>query len=118
MIVPAAGRKKSPAKNEGKSAAQRKAKVPGSGRKKGSLNKVTAEIKGLAQQHGADAIQTLARLMKAADSDTARIAAARELLDRGYGKPRQAIEHTGNDGGPITLLETVIVDPQHGEGSS
>ncbi|HWT24524.1 MAG TPA: hypothetical protein VN213_13545 [Solirubrobacteraceae bacterium] len=32
-----------------------------------------------------------------------RIAAARELLDRAYGKPRQATEVTGPDGGPITL---------------
>lgn len=107
MTVPTAGRKRTPAK-----------KVPGSGRKKGTPNKATAEIKGLAQQHGADAIQTLATLMQKADSDTARIAAAKELLDRGYGKARQAVEHTGNDGGPITLLETVIVDPKHGEGSS
>lgn len=83
MTVPAAGRKRTPAK-----------KVPGSGRKKGSLNKVTAEIKGLAQQHGADAIQTLAILMQQADSDTARIAAAKELLDRGYGKARQTIDTT------------------------
>ena len=31
----------------------------------------------------------------------AQIAAARELLDRVYGKPKQAVEHTGQDGGPI-----------------
>lgn len=101
-----------------KATTRRRTKTPGSGRKKGTPNKATAEIKELAREHGPAAIKALAQLLMSADSDTARIAAAKELLDRGYGKPMQAIEHTGNDGGPITLLETVIVDPQHGEGSS
>lgn len=35
-----------------------------------------------------------------ADHDI-RIKAARELLDRGYGRPRQGVEVTGADGGPI-----------------
>jgi hypothetical protein len=34
-----------------------------------------------------------------------RIAAARELLDRVYGKPRQAVEHTGADGAPIVIAQ-------------
>jgi hypothetical protein len=33
----------------------------------------------------------------------ARIAAARELLDRAYGRARQALEVTGEDGGPVAL---------------
>lgn len=32
---------------------------------------------------------------------TVRIAAARELLDRAYGKPKQATEVTGADGAPV-----------------
>jgi hypothetical protein len=35
----------------------------------------------------------------------ARIAAARELLDRAYGRARQALEVTGEDGGPIELAD-------------
>lgn len=31
----------------------------------------------------------------------AKIAAAERLFDRVFGKPRQALEHTGEDGGPI-----------------
>jgi hypothetical protein len=62
------------------------------GRPPGALNKVTAEVKSLAQKHGPDAIKTLARLAKEADSDTAKIAACRELLDRAYGKATQHVE--------------------------
>ena len=57
------------------------------GRAKGTPNKVAHEIRLLAQQHGADAIGTLVEIMTDPNrSETARIAAARELLDRGYGK--------------------------------
>jgi hypothetical protein len=59
------------------------------GRPKGSLNKTTEEVKTIAQKHGPDAIKTLARLSRDADSDQAKIAACRELLDRAYGKPSQ-----------------------------
>jgi len=36
-----------------------------------------------------------------AKSETARIAAIRELLDRGYGRPRQAVEVSAPAGDPI-----------------
>jgi hypothetical protein len=39
-----------------------------------------------------------------AKSETARIAAIRELLDRGYGRPRQAMEVTVPAGDPLQLL--------------
>src|SRR5262245_54567988 len=65
---------------------------PGSGRKKGTPNKVTAEIKELAQQYGPEAIAELARLATQAESEAARVAAIKELLDRGYGRAMQPIE--------------------------
>src|SRR5262245_58219601 len=65
---------------------------PGSGRKKGTPNKVTAEIKQLAQQYGPEAIAELARLATQAESEAARVAAIKELLDRGYGRAAQPIE--------------------------
>lgn len=66
------------------------------GRPKGALNKTTAEVKTLAQKHGPDAIKTLATLAKSADSDAAKIAACKELLDRAYGKAAQPVG--GGDG--------------------
>jgi hypothetical protein len=81
------------------------------GRAKGTPNKATADIKALAQVHAADAITTLASILMKSDSDTARIAAAKELLDRGYGKAMQGVELTGKDGQPVAFkqIERVIV---------
>jgi hypothetical protein len=42
----------------------------------------SAKVQGLARQHAASAIAELARLAVKARSETARIAAIRELLDR------------------------------------
>jgi hypothetical protein len=71
------------------------------GRQKGSLNKVTRDVKLLAQKHGPECIAGLAVLAKTAENETARIAAMRELLDRAYGRPAQAI--TDADGGSLTI---------------
>jgi hypothetical protein len=51
-------------------------------------------VQELARQHAPAAIAELARLAVKAKSETARIAACRELLDRGYGKPRQGLDIT------------------------
>lgn len=59
------------------------------GRPRGAVNKATAEVRLLACQHTPDAIATLVHLMKRGQSEAARIMAARELLDRGHGKPRE-----------------------------
>lgn len=73
----------------------------GRGRPKGALNKATKDIKALAQQHTPAALKTLVTILKDSESDAARVSAAKELLDRGYGKSPQAI--TGTDGGPIVV---------------
>jgi hypothetical protein len=74
----------------------------GAGRPKGASNKATAELQDMARHHGASATEQLAHLMTHATSEAAQVAAARELLDRGYGRPTQAI--TGDpDGAPIAL---------------
>ena len=68
----------------------------GKGRPKGVPNKATAEIKAIAALHGPEAIAALAKIMKAAKSPPATVvAAATALLDRGYGKPAQAVHVDG-----------------------
>ena len=61
----------------------------------------------------AEAIDIVASLMRNAKAEAIRLAAAREVLDRGLGKPSQAI--TGANGGPIehadTAIRYVVVDP-------
>jgi hypothetical protein len=65
------------------------------GRKKGSPNKITAEIKYIAQEHGEKAIGILVDLMYNANSDTTKVMAAKEILDRAYGKSTQYQEISG-----------------------
>lgn len=66
------------------------------GRTAGTPNKATADVKALAAKHGPDAIKELARLAKSAESEPARVAAIKELLDRAYGKSAQPVG--GGDG--------------------
>jgi hypothetical protein len=84
---------------------QRRGRRPGSGRKKGTPNKVTAEIKELAQKYGPEAIAELARLATNAESEAARVAACRELLDRGNGRAVQPIQGTMEYGVSQQLAE-------------
>lgn len=53
-----------------------------------------AEIDGLAQRHVGLAIETLSRLLIYGASESAKVSAAKEILDRGYGKP--AVEIGGD----------------------
>lgn len=58
----------------------------------GGRPKVLGELQELARRHAPDVIEELARLAVKARSETARIAAGRELLDRGFGRARQSME--------------------------
>ena len=80
-------------------------RVLGSGRRKGTPNKATAEVKELARLHGPAAIEEAVRIMKTSESDQARLAAAREILDRAYGKPQQTIVGA-DDAAPVELRIT------------
>ena len=73
-------------------------RVKTGGRTPGTLNKATKDIKALAAPYGEQAVSELARIMTASESDAARIAAAKELLDRGFGKAKQPIDHSSTDG--------------------
>lgn len=64
------------------------------GRKPGSVNKVTAEVRELAGQYGPMALAELARLAEHAESEQARVSACKEILDRAYGKSAQSIDRT------------------------
>ena len=76
------------------------------GRKPGSVNKATADIRELAQNYAPEALVELARLAKEAVSESARIAAIREILDRAYGKSPQAVMLDGD----LTVQAPEITD--------
>ena len=63
----------------------------GSGRPVGAVNKATSGLKlnlsELAREYTNDALSALVGVMNTSQSDSARIAAATAILDRGYGKP-------------------------------
>lgn len=62
------------------------------GRVKGSVNKLTADIKALAAQYAPAAVAELGRLATTAENPAARVAACKELLDRAYGKAPQSVD--------------------------
>ena len=60
--------------------------------------KVLADVQNAARDYSTAAIETLARIMRSPKTPAAaRISAACALLDRGYGKPSQAIEATNTN---------------------
>lgn len=62
------------------------------GRKAGTPNKATADVRALAQQYGPDALDVLNAIMgDESQPAAARVSAAKELLDRAYGKSPQPI---------------------------
>ena len=77
----------------------------GAGRPAGALNKATVEVRELARAYGPAAVDELARLAFNADSETVRVAASRELLDRGYGRPTQPITGDGEASKVTFIIE-------------
>lgn len=78
------------------------------GRTKGVPNKATKDIKELARTHGPEVIEGFWRLFKEADSDAAKIAAGREILDRAYGKATQPIAGD-EDGAAIRVINEIVL---------
>ena len=66
----------------------------GAGRPAGSPNRATIDMKSrlsvIAREHTWAALDTLLDVCENGQSETARIAAAQAILDRGFGKPREA----------------------------
>ncbi len=76
------------------------------GRQKGSLNKATASIKAAIQKHGEALVKALLALTKS-DDERVRLGAIQAALDRGWGKPTQAVDLGAEV--QITSIEMVIV---------
>lgn len=81
----------------------------GKGRPKGAVNKITADVRVLAQEYGAKAIASLASIMENEEQPAAaRVSAAKELLDRAYGKSPQPI--TDGDGGTLAEAVSLLIE--------
>jgi hypothetical protein len=79
----------------------------------GGRPKENAEVKRLAREHGVTAIQKLAALMES-DDERIVVAACQTLLDRGYGKPAQAIVGGDDDDAPLRV-ETILIRAVDGQ---
>ena len=81
----------------------------GSGRKKGTRNKATVEVRDAAQTYTKDALKTLKDIAKSGKNEAARVSAACAILDRGHGKPVPPIAGDA-DGPPLAATVTVIIE--------
>ncbi len=78
------------------------------GRQRGTPNKATAEIRAAAQVHGPAALKKLVALTKSEDEKVV-LSACNSILDRGYGRPVQAV--SGPDGERAAVSFTMILAP-------
>lgn len=74
--------------------------------------KAAAEIRKAAQSYGRRAMAILWGIASKAESDNARIAACKEILDRGYGKESR-MPPTEQEQAVIRRIERIIVDPKN-----
>lgn len=82
----------------------------GGGSRKGRPNKASADIRALAQRYTAEALATLAQIMRTGQAEQARVAAANILLDRGHGKAPQSIHATVTHTPPSELDDAELLD--------
>jgi len=78
------------------------------------MTKTLTEIRSLARSHTRSALKALVGVMQCKDATpAARVSAANAILDRGWGKPPQAIQ-SGDDGALelIHRIERIIVRPE------
>lgn len=68
----------------------------------GGRPKENTEVRDLARQHTAEAIERLAHWMRS-DNAKASVSSSINLIERGWGKPEQPV--TGADGGPIETTD-------------
>ncbi|MEO8896012.1 MAG: hypothetical protein ABI450_09040 [Rhizomicrobium sp.] len=89
----------------------RKRKAPPRKKPRGDA-KALADVRKAAQSLGKRTIGILWSIASTADSDNARIAACKEILDRGYGKESRAAI-TESEHAVIRRIERIIVDPKN-----
>jgi len=81
-------------------------------RGKSKADKAAGEIRKAAQSYGKQVMGILWAIASTADSDNARIAACKEILDRGYGKDSR-LPPSETEQAAIRRIERIIVDPKN-----
>lgn len=81
---------------------------PGQSGNPGGRSKESSRIKALAASHAESAIKKLVAIMETSADEETVIRAAQALLDRGLGKPAQAIIG-GDEDDPTIKVETIAI---------
>ena len=66
------------------------------------------DVRSLARGYTATVIRTLGGIAENGESESARVSACAQLLDRGWGRPPQP--HTGGDGEDIKVTIRTIIE--------
>lgn len=85
---------------------------PGQSGNPGGRPKGLHDLAKLAQTYTSEAVNTLATIMKTGAKDSDRINASTALLDRGYGKASQSIDHNVESTGPLVAVIQESKDPK------
>lgn len=88
---------------------------PNSGRKRGKQSAAAQSIVELAKSHSPDMLRVLVAIgNNTNETASARVSAANAVIERGYGRPAQTLEHTGKDGAADIKhdIRIVIVRPK------
>lgn len=75
-------------------------KIPGSGRKKGTPNKMTQDLMKICEEEGVDPFRALLLVYKQAHIADTKLSALKEICQYVYPK-RKAIEHSGEINNPF-----------------
>ena len=81
---------------------------PGAGRKRGKVGEAKRALAEMAREHAEVALLTLVEVATGEVAASARVSAAVAILDRAYGKPVQALEHSARSD-PLTDLMAELV---------
>lgn len=85
--------------------------APGQSGNPGGRSKESARIKALAASKAEDCIKKLFHIMQTSQDEKNQIAACNAILDRGLGKPAQAIIGGGEDDPPVgVVIQAVAKD--------
>ena len=77
------------------------------------MAKTPTIIKSLARSHTESALAVLAGIMNQSEAPpAARVSAATALLDRGWGKPAQAITGGDDDDNPVSVHQIITGVPR------
>ena len=81
-------------------------KAAGGETRNGGRPKLLGHVQELARQYATEALKTLVDISRDEKAPpAARVAAANAILDRGYGKPTQAVSQTFTRADPSTLSD-------------